>query len=194
MQGKSQRHLDQEAWEKWVRTPIFATAGIYAVGPRYAVLHEFVQRGLFPFVTGKGYVFAKDVKGITMSLLRYLFALWQGKHVKFYDPHKGCQPEHGLEFEHRFDTLVLDEFWDQWGGIQDFESDSYGYPLRYTLPFFVWANLDLNRSSIYAEVETALHDLEEYEESIYGKRNPRERDDPYLQDTSKVNYEDRHWH
>ena len=191
---KSKKQTQQLRWETWVRQPIFATAGVYQISPRYSILFDFVQKGLVPFVKAKGYVFAKDTEGITLSLLRYLFALSQGERVKFNNPHKGCAQEHILEFEHRFDTLELDDFWERWGSIQDFQDGAYGYELRYSLPSFLWANLELKRSPIYEEIERALAELDEYEESIYGKKNPKERDDPYLQDTSKVNYEDRHWH
>lgn len=190
---RSKKYTKQVRWEEWVRKPIFANEGIYVIAPRHQVIRDFVQRGLFPFVKAKGYVFAKDVTGVTNSLLRYLFALYEGEKVVFKNPHKDWMKDHFDEFEHRFDTLELEVFWERWGSIEDFQEQRFGETLRYTLPCFLWPSIDLKRSPIFEEIENAIDEMIDWEQSQM-KKDAKGRDDPYLHDTSKVNYEDRHWH
>ena len=184
----------QKRWESWVRKPIFADSGVYNIAPRHIVLRNFVARGLFPFVKAKGYLLAKDINGVTNSLLRYLFALSEGEKVIFRNPYKDIIKDHWIEFEHRFDSLEMEEFWERWNDIEDFQESRFGNCLQHTLPQFLWASIDLEHSPIFIEIEKALDDIEDWEESQYAKKDSKGRDDPYLYDTSRVNYEDRHWH
>lgn len=189
----SKKYQKQNRWEEWVHKPIFASQSVSAVAPRHIVIRDFVERGLFPFVKAKGYVFAQDVKGVTLSLLRYLFALYEGDKVIFKNPHKDWMQDHFDEFEHRFDSLELEEFWERWGSIEDFQEQRYGETLRYTLPCFLWPSINLKRSPIFEEIENAIDEMEDWEQGQM-KKESKGKEDAYLQDTSKVNYEDRHWH
>ena len=180
----------QEMWESWVRKPIYGDDGVYNVGPRYAVLEHFVKRGLFPFVKSKGFRLRGDEPKVLKSFLRYLFEVFLGSKVRFTNPYPNCLRDHKEEFDHRFDSLELEVFWDRWGSIQDFQEDAYAFQVRYTLPLFLWAWIDLENSPICIKIESILDEVEEYEAT----REPRGKDDPYLQETSKANYEDRHWH
>ena len=184
----------QRRWDAWVRKPIFADAGVYNIRPRHVVIRNFVANGLIPFVKAKGYVFAKDITGITNSLLRYLFALSEGKKVIFKNPYKEYIRDHRIEFDHRFDSLEIEEFWERWNDIEDFQDGRFGNCLQYTLPFFLWVSIDLERSPTFVLIEKALDEIEELEEAQYGKKELKGKDDPYLHDTSRINYEDRHWH
>lgn len=184
----------QSRWLPWLNTPIYADRGVYAIAPRHLVIRNFVQRGLIPFVRRKGYVFAGDVSQLSMSLLRYLFALSVGDTVKFKNPHQTVYPDHFDEFEHRFDSMELEPFWDQWGCIEDFEEGRFGERLKVTLPYFIWASLNLKASPAYQKLEALFKELDESEMTPAERKEAKLKEDPYLQDSSKLNYEDRHWH
>jgi hypothetical protein len=189
----SKRYENQTLWEQWVRKPIFATSGVYNIGSRYSVIKQFVEEGLFPFVKEKGYLFFDSPEKVTLSLLRYLFALYTGKKVIFHDPHEDIFQDHVFEFEHRFDSLEMEEFWEKWKHIEDFEEEHYAFELQYTLPLFLWPSLNIENSPITLKIEAILDEMDDMEEQEWRKES-KGKDDPYLHDTSKVNYEDRHWH
>jgi hypothetical protein len=187
------RYQKQILWEKWVRTPIFADSGVYTIDSRYSVIKDFVEKGLIPFTKKKGYIFFDRPESVTLSLLRYLFALHIGQKVVFNEPHKNIPKDHRFEFEHRFDSMELEEFWEQWKEIEDFQEGRSGHVLLHTLPQFLWASLNIEDSPITIEIEKILDEVAEMEE-IEWRKESKGKDDPYLHDTSKVNYEDRHWH
>lgn len=189
----SSKYQKQQRWEEFIRKPIFANNGVYAVARRFNVILDFVEEGLFPFVKSRGYVFAQNAKGVTLSLLRYMFALYEGNKVNFKNPHVKWMKDHFDEFEHRFDSLELETLWDRWGFIEDFQEQQFGEPLHYTLPSFLWASIELENSPIFIEIEKRLDDIDDLEYA-QGKKVTKGKDDPYLRDTSKINYEDRHWH
>ena len=140
---------NQKRWEIWVRKPIFADGGVYNFAPRHSVIRNFVTNGLFPFVKAKGYVFARDANGVTNSLLRYLFALSEGNKVIFKNPYKEYIKDHRIEFEHRLDSIEIQQFWQVWSDIEDFQESRFGHCLQYTLPLFIWASIDLELSLIH---------------------------------------------
>ncbi len=183
----------QELWEKWTRETIFADDGVYNYGPRHLVIRDFVQRGLMPFVRNKGYSFSNNSEKVTKSLLRYLFALYLDEKVIFKNPHKEDYDDHFDEFEHVFDFVEMEPFWDRWGSIQDFGQDRYAYKFQATLPYFVWAHLNLQNSPRYIKLEKQFDEVEEMEKELR-QRDPKHKEDPYLVDTAKPNYEDHHWH
>ncbi len=187
------RFQKQQLWEQWVRKPIFADSGVYNIASRYSVIRDFVEKGLIPFARKKGYIFFDKPEKVTLSLLRYLFAVYTGETVAFRDPHKDIYKDHIYEFEHRFDSLEIEEFWEKWKEIQDFQEGSYGHILQFTLPQFLWASLNIEDSPITIEIEKILDEVCEMEEQEW-RRESKGKDDPYLHDSSKVNYEDRHWH
>ena len=118
---RSKAYQQQLLWEAWTRQPIFADRGVYNIAPRHVVIRDFVKNGIIPFVKRKGYIFNSDEKNITHTFLRYLFVLYQGQKVKFKNPHKKILIDHVQEFYHRFDSLEVEEFWEQWNHIQDFQ-------------------------------------------------------------------------
>jgi hypothetical protein len=89
--------------------------------------------------------------------------------------------------------MELEEFWERWKEIEDFQEGRSGHVLLHTLPQFLWASLNIEDSPITIEIEKILDEVAEMEE-IDWRRESKGKDDPYLYDTSKVNYEDRHWH
>jgi hypothetical protein len=183
----------QRLWETWTRKVIYADRGVYNIAPRHLVIRNFVQKGLIPFVRSKGYIFSGDATRITNSLLRYLFALYIGDTVQFKNPHKNVYKDYFDEFEHKFDTLEMEPFWDKWDCIEDFQEGQFGEPFKYTFPYFVWASLDLQGSPAFKKLEALFQEIDEMEEAQQ-RKEAKGKDDPYLHDSSKVNYEDRHWH
>jgi hypothetical protein len=184
----------QRLWETWTRKTIYADRGVYNIAPRHLVIRNFVQNGLIPFVRRKGYFFQGNVSSITNSLLRYLFALYVGDTVKFKTPHCNVYEEHFEEFEHRFDFTEMEPFWEQWECIEDFETGNFGEKAKYTLTYFIWASLDLRGSPAYKKLEAIFKEIEESEMTPAERKEAKGKEDPYLHDSSKINYEDRHWH
>jgi hypothetical protein len=189
MNHKHQLYEKQELWEKWVRTPIFADAGVYTIASRYAVILDFVERGLVPFVKKKGYIFFDNPEELTLSLLRYMFALYTNQQIIFKNHHKNAIPDHVLEFDHRFDSMEMEEFWEQWKDIEDFQEDRYAAILQHTLPNFLWSSIDLNDSPITIKIEKILDEVEEME-AYEWKKDSKGREDPYLQESSR--YDSKH--
>ena len=107
----------RKLWDKWIRAPIYMDDGVYNIVPRYNMVKYFLQTGLIPFVTAKGYVFTKTFDGLYTSLLQYLFALYLNQNVRFKTFDKGVAQEHIDEFDYRFDTVEMDNFWEKWGQI-----------------------------------------------------------------------------
>lgn len=189
----SKPYEKQKIWEQWVRKPIFATGGVYNINSRYNVIRDFVEEGIFPFVKRKGYIFFDSPEKVTISLLRYLFAIYNGEKVLFKDPHEGIYKDHIYEFEHRFDSMEMEEFWEKWKDIEDFQEGHYGFQLQYMLPLFLWPSLNIQNSPITINMEAIFDEVAAMEEQEWRKES-KGKDDPYLHDTSKVNYDDRHWH
>ena len=181
----------QTMWETWVRETIFADDGVYNYSSRHAVMFDFIQKGVMPYVKRKGYVFKTDAKDITLSFLRYLFALHLGEKVIFLDPHKNEDKLHFEEFEHKFDTMEMEAFWERWGTIEDFHH--YAKKVIYLLPFFIWAQIHLQYSPAYTKLERLLDEVDDMENTKRTKES-KGKEDPYLHDSSRPNYEDRHWH
>jgi hypothetical protein len=183
----------QSLWEPWAKTLIFADNGVYNYSPRHLIVRDFVQRGIFPFVKAKGYVFNGNIQTVTKSLLHYLFALYLKETVIFNNPHKEEDKEHFEEFEHLFDSQEMESFWQRWDCIEDFREDHYAHKLRYMLPYFIWAHLNLTNSPRYIKLEKLFIEVEQMEREEW-QRDPKHKEDPYLVDTAKPNYEDHHWH
>lgn len=177
----------QTLWNQWIRTPIFADSGVYTISSRYSVIRNFVTQALVPFVRGKGYLFTANPEQVTLSLLRYMFALYTGKKVKFKNPHTTVIDDHVLEFEHRFDSLELEEFWSRWSSIEDFQEGRYAHTIQYTLPQFLWASININDSPITIKIEKILEDVDEMEAHTW-KKDSRGKEDPYLHESSRYDY------
>ena len=183
----------QELWERWVRQPIFLGKST-ETAPRYTTILNFVEKGVIPFVRKKGYLLREKGDVITKNLLRYMFSLYLEEKVIFQNPHPEAFLEDIQEFDDQFDSIAVEHFWETWGFIQDFHEGVYAEKIRYTLPAFLWTQIDLENSPRVIQLERLFHEILEMENYEYFKQNPRAKDDPYLHDTSKVNYEDRHWH
>lgn len=175
----------QSLWETWTKKMIFADRGVYNIAPRHQVMRHFVGKGLMPFVRSKGYIFNKDAKELTKTFLRYLFALYIGEKVIFNYAYK-CDEfnEHFQEFDHRFDTQELEPFWERWGSIEDFDDGRYAEKVKSILPYFIWANLNLEGSPAYQDLEKLFDEIEEMEAAQGFRKEAKGKDDPYHGDSS----------
>jgi hypothetical protein len=175
------------SWEYWINEPVFLDKGISNILKRKQAVSIFVKEGLLPLLESNGYKLILNEARLTKTLLQMLFALYKGEKIK---PHllDGNLPEEHLHyFEYRLDSSVWDSFWTQWGSFQDFEEGRCGESLRWTLPSFVWSWIDFESS-------TAIYQIQkEIEEEIYQEEGSKGKEDPYLQETSKRDYQDRHW-
>lgn len=180
-------------WDSWVRKPIFADDGVYNIAPRHVVMSDFIKYGVFPFMRKKGYRMRLDPAKVTASFLRYLFEVYLGSTIRMNDAYPNCLQDHRDEFDHRLDSLALEEFWEAWGSIEDFQEFHYAYNVRFSLTEFLWYWIDLYNSPITIKIETILDEVDNIE-GVQRSREPRGKEDPYLHDTNRPNYEDRHWH
>ena len=181
----------QNLWETWIRQNIYADDGVYNVAPRHEVMRHFIEKGVFPFVQKKGYRFRENPQKVTNSFLRYLFAVYLNEKIQFLNPHKDEDSSHFDEFDHVFDTMEMEPFWEKWGSIQDFAPDHYAEKVRSTIPYFIWASLNLTNSPAYIKLEKIMNEVDEFE--ITNRKESKAKEDPYLQESSKYNYEDRHY-
>lgn len=176
-----------KTWGYWLNEPIFMDKGVINICKRKHALYKFCTDGILPFLESNGYYTFKNDTELYACILRVLFALYQGKKVI---PHKVDYPhgeDHYSMFLHRLDTDSWTSFWSKWGALQDFEVDAYGEKLKTILPDLLWSWIDFYNSKTIKILEKELIEYDEQDEFSRGK------DDPYLQETSKRDYQDRHW-
>lgn len=180
----------QAIWEKWVRKPIFTDSGVYNIAPRHMVMRHFIERGVIPLVRAKGFSLQYDGKKLTVKYLQYLFALYLGDKVLFK---RAASPkEYFDEFEYHLDTGMMIDFWNKWGCIEDFEEGGYANEARYTLTAFLWSVLDFESSPKFIWLNKILNELDEMEREKERKEQ-KGKEDPYLRESSRYTYEDKHW-
>ncbi len=124
---------------------------------------------------------------LVKTLLTLLYKLHEGKTVRPIETDILNEKEQYELYCYKLDTQTWMEFWETWG-FQDFQEGAYASNLRFLLSEFVWTWLDLDSSKAAIELDTELYILHMEEEGAKG------RDDLYLQETSKRDYQDRHWH
>jgi hypothetical protein len=177
----------EDTWNYWINEPIYMDDGVTNILKRKQAIYFFCTEGLIPFIESAGFRMIYDQKELTRVLLRLLYMLSVGNKVK---PIRLCERPREELYEyycHWLDTRDWEGFWSKWGCLQDFQPDRFGYCLRTTLSEFVWTWLDLDYSPGFEELLKELEAADYFEEGTKGK------DDPYLQETSKRDYSDRHW-
>lgn len=168
-------------WTYWCNEQISKDDGIYNICSRKTAIWDFCEQGLVPFLKQHGYPFAKNMPDLHLAVLRLLFAIYEGKHVEpVPSPFSGT--EHYDMYCFRVGSVEWQSFWTAWGQLDDFQG--YATSFQYRLPEFVWSWLDIERSTTFKAIED---EIEEQEEEAKGK------DDPYLAETSRRDYQDRHW-
>lgn len=174
-------------WDYWINEPVFLDEGVLNILKRKHAIYVFCTEGLLPFLERFGFAIVYDEKQLTAILLRMLYALSQRKQIKSVPFQDKPYEEVYAYYLHLIDSQEWERFWSTWGQMQDFLPDSFGYKLRAELPEFIWSWLDFDSS--YA-IQDLLRELEEADSSDEGTKG---KDDPYLQETLKRDYQDRHW-
>ena len=179
----------EETWRYWINEPIYEYETGIQIGKRKHLLREFCLQGLLPLVKHAGYVFQCSDGKLVKQVLLLLFYKSRGKKVvpKPILSDSPYEVEQYFHFHYNLDTRTWLDFWDTWGGIQDFQEGSFGYDLRFQMSEFVWSWLNLEMSPAAIDFE------KEIEEDLYEEEMSKGKEDPYLQDTLRRDYQDRHW-
>jgi len=174
------------SWDYWINEPVFLDKGVMNIVKRKQAIYCFVKEGLIPLLESKGYRLLLNEAHLTKTLLHMLFALYKGKEIQPRLLDIDISEEHYSYFAYLLDSSVWDSFWKQWGSLQDFDEGGCGETLRVTLSTFVWSWIHFENSPTILRFQEELNDEEYHEEGSKGK------DDPYLQETLKRDYLDRH--
>ena len=175
-----------ENWGYWLNQPIFTDKGA-AYAKRKHILYDFCVDGLIPFVEKAGYQFMYSDTSLFKILLTTLYYIHEGKRVRPNRIQCDAYEEQYTRFHQRLDTEAWMKFWEAWGTIQDFDTEGYAHEMQFQLAELVWSWLDFDNSKAIQKVYEELSYDDYYEEGGKGK------EDPYLQETSKRDYQDRHW-
>jgi hypothetical protein len=170
-----------DLWFHWCNEQISKDGGVYSILSRKQAIWDFCFEGLQPFLRYHGYDIGMPDKDFHLAMLRLLFALYNGKRVVA----KGSlytDTEHHYTYCHRIDTQAWQDFWKGWEELDDFQG--YAYSVQYILPEILWTWIAVERSAPFEAIEKELDDIEE---------EAKGKDDPYLQESSKRDYNDRHW-
>lgn len=175
-----------EDWGYWINEPIFIDKGA-SYAKRKHILYSFCVNGLIPFVEKAGYRFIYKDKELFKVVLTLLYYIHQGKSLKPNFIECDAYDEQHATFHHKLDTHDWMKFWDTWGHIQDFDTEGYAHQIQFGMAEFVWSWLDFENSKTIKKVYEDFYNEDYHEEGHRGK------EDPYLQETSKRDYQDRHW-
>jgi hypothetical protein len=174
-------------WGYWLNESIFTDEGVVNLLKRKHALYLFCYEGLIPFVESAGYKFRFAEGELYRVLLRLLYTMYQRKQVvPILNDCQYYQDQYDY-FSYKLDTEMWQTFWKQWGSFQDFAVDGYAHKLHYDIAEFVWSWIDTESSPTALALYRELEEIDYYDEAAKGK------DDPYLQETSKRDYQDRHW-
>ncbi len=163
---------------------IYADNGVYNIQPRKEVVYDFCHEGLVPFLGSKGYVLECNTQELTLRCLRLLWTLSRGKHIIPLPTNKEFHEEHEMIYHYHLDERAWENFWKSWDHLSDFQHP-YGERFKTLLPLLLWTWMNVPQCSVFQAIENSLYENEDGFVSKY-------RDDPYLIDTSQVDYQDRH--
>ncbi len=178
------------AWVSWIHEPIELEEAGCRVQRRKDVVYTLCEKGIFPLLTGAGYRLPFGTQELTARLLRALFVLSKGKQIlpRARPEEEPNQHEQFLEYTSRLDTQTWLDFWEHWGRSQDFQEQRRTSHLKFLIPDLLWSWIDLQRSKSAVALEELIEEWEAQEEAAKGK------DDPYLAETARRDYLDKHWH
>lgn len=174
-------------WDYWINEPVFLDGGVMNIVKRKQAISIFVKEGLLPLLESAGFRCVYTDVQLIHILLSILYRLYEGKDIIPYQRSEQNIQEHQWLYEHRLDSFAWNRFWKRWGSSQDFEEGRFGECLRFKLPTLVWSWIDLDQSPASIGLEKELEEQEYQDEHSKGK------EDPYLQDHSRRDYQDRHW-
>ena len=177
-------------WLSWIHEPIELSQASCFVRRRKDVIYSLCTDGILPMLTEAGYRLPFGATELTLRLLQSLFVLSKGNQIRAYPrPEEEMnQEEQYIEYCSRLDTQTWLEFWDVWGASKDFQEDQKTSRLRFLLPDLLWSWMDVERSPSAIALETLIEEWDAQDEAAKGK------DDPYLAETARRDYLDKHWH
>lgn len=176
-------------WDSWCAYPIYTTRSGLCRLRRVEAMQWFCDEGLLPLLEEAGYTLRLARQELRDILLRVLYELDAGKKIRplashVENPHAH---KHETEFLQQLDTHTWLAFWEQWGEIE-FLAPDHLPSFHLLLPWLLWSWVDLEQSPQAEIVE------KEIEEQDYQDELSKGKEDPYLADTSRREYQDRHWH
>jgi len=178
------------AWLFWIHEPIELHEASLVIRRRKDVVFTLCAEGLLPLLTRAGYRLPFGPQDLTLRLLRAMFELSKGK--KVYPHHRPEEEAHSydqyIEYTSRLDTQTWIDFWELWGASQDFQPHRKTSEIRFLLPELLWSWMDLERSPSAVALEELIEEWDAQDEAAKGK------DDPYLSETARRDYLDKHWH
>jgi hypothetical protein len=175
-------------WAYWINEYVYMNDGVYAVEKRKHAIGLFCTEGLLPLLKRGGYKVRLHRSDLIKNMLDLLYVKHKGHQAKPYGQEIDYAKEQYQYYCYRVDSEDWEQFWESWGSLQDFAEGGIGYSLRFSLPEFIWSWLDLDMSP------AAIQLYKELEEEKYDDEVAKGKDDPYLQDTVRRDYQDRHWH
>jgi len=178
------------AWLSWIYEPIEVEEASCFVRRRKDVVYTLCVEGIVPLLAEAGYRLPFSARDLTLHLLQGLYTLSKGKTIL---PHPRPEEEPNQEDQYREYTSRLDtqtwlDFWETWGTSHDFQEHRRTSQMRFLLPELLWSWIDLERSPSAMALEDLLEEWEAQDEAAKGK------DDPYLAETARRDYLDKHWH
>lgn len=177
-----------DSWGYWLNESIYTDDGVFNTMKRKHALYDFCMEGLLPFVKSAGYSLRFPEGKFYKVFLQMMYSLYEGNTIKPIPNECQYYEDQYDLYCYNLDTETWQKFWLVWGSLEDFSEDHYAHRLQYELAEFVWSWVDVNTSTSAIGLYRELEELEYQEEGTKGK------DDPYLQETSKREYQDRHWH
>lgn len=180
--------MSNKDWITWLNEPIYTDAGIHNIQKRKYAIYIFLTEGILPFIQSSGYRFRHDTKVMTRLLLSALYFYSTDFKMPIYRHSIPNLKDHEVEFYDALDTIAWSRFWEKWGSFQDFDIDSSTYRFRFVLPTLLWSWIDLDTSPRVLHLAKIIEIVEMHEEGTKG------RDDLYLLETARHDYQDRHWH
>lgn len=179
----------QSRWSLWIQEPIaLSEAGLTPV-VRSDAIRQLCEEGLLPLLRSSGYILRISPRELCRQVLLVVYALSEGRTVlpnsRDEEPYAADQYQ---EYCQRLDSQAWDLLWEQWGALQDFQEHRRTSKVRYLLPELLWSWMDLERSPTAVSLVKSLEEQEAHEEATKGK------EDPYLLETARREYLDKHWH
>jgi hypothetical protein len=173
-------------WGYWINEPIFINKGM-GYAKRKHILYSFCIDGLIPFVESAGYKLRYSNTEMYKIVLTALYHMSNGRRVKPNRNECDSFDEQIAIFYQSLDTDAWTKFWTKWGTIQDFDTEGYAHSFQFDIANYIWSWLDFENSRTIQKV------YEDIEKDEYLDDGSKGKEDPYLQETSRRDYQDRHW-
>jgi hypothetical protein len=176
-------------WALWCSESIYTRRNGIQTLRRNEAVSWLCDEGLLPLFKQAGYRLRLSSPQLSAALLRVMYALASGKYIRALPTHAEYPHlrEHEIEYAQRLDTQTWMRFWETWGEME-FLPETPLYKFQALVPDLLWSWTDLGQSVAVDIVEDEIREQDYQDELSKGK------EDPYLADTSRREYQDRHWH